>query len=322
MAPIGNRLLLRTEQRYNYENLTKHGHSESLLGYYMRDDNWSTSGWDAARQDSMIWCGGWDADCRWFSYNTMTKTYAACTHSISTEEDFLVVPARTSISEGHKFDTIYYFLRARSKRTTTVAGKDTTVDGGNWFNICRYKIIYHQKDLYGPKEETAPKGEVKALITNDEIEQNYEVLERLNFDYNKPGTGYTIYPHPLPWADASYGYTYPETSDLPHNRYHDQSDFPNHGEYGLINRIPYDQYWRKMEQHGGAANGYMIYCDGMASAGQVAALSLNTQLCEGQSMYFSGYVGNPSSQTGKSDPNFIFSVQGSTDGSTWPSGVV
>ncbi|MBQ9340730.1 MAG: hypothetical protein IJS13_10455 [Paludibacteraceae bacterium] len=317
MAPIGNRLLLRTEQRYNYENLTKHGHSESLLGYYMRDDNWSTSGWDAARQDSMIWCGGWDADCRWFSYNTMTKTYAACTHSISTEEDFLVVPARTSISEGHKFDTIYYFLRARSKRTTTVAGKDTTVDGGNWFNICRYKIIYHQKDLYGPKEETAPKGEVKALITNDEIEQNYEVLERLNFDYNKPGTGYTIYPHPLPWADASYGYTYPETSDLPHNRYHDQSDFPNHGEYGLINRIPYDQYWRKMEQHGGAANGYMIYCDGMASAGQVAALSLNTQLCEGQSMYFSGYVGNPSSQTGKSDPNFIFSVQGSTDGSTW-----
>ena len=317
MAPIGNRLLLRTEQRYNYENLTKHGHSESLLGYYMRDDNWSDPSWSAERKDTMIWCGGWDADCRWFSYNTMTKTYAACTHSISTEEDFLVVPARTSISEGHKFDTIYYFLRARSKRTTTVEGKETTVDGGNWFNICRYKIIYHQKDLYGPKEETAPKGEVKALITNDEIEQNYEVLERLNFDYNKPGTGYTIYPHPLPWADASYGYTYPETSDLPHNRYHDQSDFPNHGEYGLINRIPYDQYWRKMEQHGGAANGYMIYCDGMASAGQVAALTLHTRLCEGQSMYFSGYVGNPSSQTGKSDPNFIFSVQGSTDGSTW-----
>ncbi len=322
MAPIGNRLLLRTEQRYNYTNIQKKGHSESLLGYYMRDDNWSTSGWDAARQDSMIWCAGWPDDsvtCKWFSYNTITNVYSACTHSVTEEEDFLVVPARTSISEGHQFDTIYYFLRARSKKTTGSPGtkSEKTVDGDNWFNICRYMIIYHQKDLYGPKEETAPKGEVKALITNDEIEQNYEVLERLNFDYNKPGTGYTIYPHPLPWADASYGYTYPETPDLPHNRYHDQSDFPNHGEYGLINRIPYGQYWRKMEQHGGAANGYMIYCDGMASAGQVAALSLNTQLCEGQSMYFSGYVGNPSSQTGKSDPNFIFSVQGSTDGSTW-----
>ena len=321
MAPIGNRLLLRTEQRYNYTNIQKKGHSESLLGYYMRDDNWSTSGWDAIRQDSMIWCAGWPDDsvtCKWFSYNTITNVYSACTHSVTEEEDFLVVPARTSISEGHQFDTIYYFLRARSKATTgTPKVDEKTADGDNWFNICRYMIIYHQKDLYGPKEETAPKGEVKALITNDEIEQNYEVLERLNFDYNKPGSSYTIYPHPLPWADASYGYTYPETSDLPHNRYHDQSDFPNHGEYGLINRIPYGQYWRKMEQHGGAANGYMIYCDGMASAGQVAALSLNTQLCEGQSMYFSGYVGNPSSQTGKSDPNFIFSVQGSTDGSTW-----
>ena len=321
MAPIGNRLLLRTEQRYNYENLKKHSHSESLLGYYMRDDNWSTSGWDAARQDSMIWCGGWDADCQWYSYNTITKVYAKCTHNITSEEDFLEVPARTSISSGHKFDTIYYFLRARSWKTLTAGTEldpDTVpVAGDNWFNICRYMIIYHSKDAYGPKEEVTTKGVAKALINNDSIEQNYEVLERLNFDYNKPGSNYTIYPHPLPWADASYGYTYPETSDLPHNRYHDQSDFPNHGEYGLINRIPYSQYWRLMEQHGGAANGYMIYCDGMASAGQVAALSLNTQLCEGQKMYFSGYVGNPSSQTGKSDPNFEFTVQGSADGRTW-----
>lgn len=72
-----------------------------------------------------------------------------------------------------------------------------------------------------------------------------------------------------------------------------------------------------MEQHGGAENGYMIYCDGMASAGQVAALSLTTNLCAGQKMFFSGYVGNPSSQTGKADPNFIISVQGSVNGTDW-----
>jgi hypothetical protein len=87
------------------------------------------------------------------------------------------------------------------------------------------------------------------------------------------------------------------------------------GEYNLINRIPsFGTYWHKMEQHGGAGNGYMIFCDGMSSAGQVAALHLDTTLCEGQKMYFSGFVGNPGNETGKTCPNFTFAVQGSLDG--------
>jgi len=323
MAPRENALLLRTEQRYNYEHLSAKGHSESQLGYYMRDDNWSSmsatkdaKGW--SRRDSMIWCGGWDAVCQWYTYNPTSKTYTICNYPVSEEEDFLKVPATMKGSA----DTVYYCLRARSKKTTTAGTVDNPdpeepEDGDWWFNICRYKIIYHNNSTYGPKLEVTNKGVTKALITNEEIAHRYDVLERLDFDYIQPGNDYHIYPHPLPWADASYGYTYPEVSDLPHNRYHDESDFPNHGEYGLINRIPYGAYWRKMEQHGGAANGYMIYCDGMASAGQVAALTLNTHLCAGQKMFFSGYVGNPSSQTGKANPSFIFSVQGSTDGEAW-----
>ena len=322
MAPLGNRLLLSTEQRYNYENLQAKGHSDSQLGYYMRDDNWKTGGWSDERKDTMIWLGGWDADCVWFTYNTSTHKYDSCLHSITENDDFLNVPVRTTLPAGKEADTVYYCLRARSRNTTT-AGTEGDPDpanpqvGDNWFNICRYMIIYHKTDKYGPLVEKTVKGETKALMTNDEIEQHYEVLERLNFDYNKPGSAYTIYPHPLPWADASYGYTYPERPNLPHNRFHDQTDFPNMGEYGIINRIPYSTYWYMMEQHGGAENGYMIYCDGMASAGQVAALNLTTSLCEGQQMYFSGYVGNPSSQSGKACPNFLFSVQGSEDGNTW-----
>jgi len=321
MAPTGNRLLLQTEQRYRLDHLKTNKLSESLLCYYMHDDNWSTWDGNTVRQDTMIWCGGWDADCLWYTYNPTTKKYTRCTHDVMVENDFLRVPAKSSISSGNTFDTVYYCLRARSQATTGTApdyNDEETVDGNYWFNICRYKIIYHNPALYGPKLETKDKaGVTKALITNEEIEQRYDVLERLDFDYVQPGPDYHIYPHPLPWADASYGYNYPETPELPHNRYHDQSDFPNHGEYGLINRIPYSQYWHKMEQHGGAANGYMIYCDGMASAGQVAALTLSTHLCAGQKMFFSGYVGNPSSQKDKANPNFTFSVQGSEDGNTW-----
>jgi len=315
MAPLGNQLLLSTEQRYNLANLAKNGHSESLLGYYMRDDKWSTWSADLERQDTMIWCGGWDADCEWYTYNPKTKKYTKSNNKITDGDDFLVIPEKTNITQGQNFDTVYYCLRARSWKTLADRfGKDSTIGGDYMFNICRYMVIYHRPDKYGPLEENA-RG--KALITNAEIEQNYEILEQLNFDYNKPGNDYTVYPHPLPWADASYGYTYPETPDLPHNRPHSQSDLPNFGEYGLINRVHYTDYWYDMQQHGGAANGYMIYCDGMSSAGQVAALSLTTQLCQGQKMYFSGYVGNVSSQTGKSNPNFTISVQGSTDGSVW-----
>ena len=329
MAPLGNELLLSTEQRYNYEHLQTTKQSESLLGYYMRDDHWSDGGWDAARKDSMIWCGGWDATCKWYTYNPKTQKYTVCNHETTVSDDFLKVPAKQNITNGQEFDTVYYCLRAQSQATTGTPGDDedpeTTEDGAYMFNICRYKLIYHKPGKYGPLAETTKAGVTKALITNDDIEQHYEVLERLNFDYNKPGRAYVVYPHPLPWADASYGYTYPETSDLPHNRLHVHSDFPNHGEYGLINRIPtadhwgdgVPSYWRPMEQHGGAENGYMIYCDGMSSSGQVAALSLETHLCSGQKMFFSGYVCNPSSQTGKSDPNFIFSVQGSVNGTDW-----
>ena len=327
MAPIGNELLLSTEQRYIKEHLHTTKQSESLLGYYMRDDHWSDGGWDAERKDTMIWCGGWDAVCKWYTYDPKTQKYTICNHSTTVSDDFLKVPAKQNITNGQEFDTVYYCLRAQSQSTTGEPGvSEETVDGKYMFNICRYKLIYHKPAKYGPLAETKDKsGNTKALITNDDIEQHYEVLERLNFDYNKPGPEYTVYPHPLPWADASYGYTYPETSDLPHNRLHAQSDFPNHGEYGLINRIPtashwgdgVASYWRPMEQHGGASNGYMIYCDGMSSSGQVAALSLETHLCSGQKMFFSGYVCNPSSQTGKADPNFTFAVQGSVNGTDW-----
>jgi hypothetical protein len=328
MAPIGNRLLLRTEQRYIYDNLTKKGHSESLLGYYMRDDNWSSEGWDVpdedgvSRQDTMIWCGGWDADCLWFTYNpkaTAGSEYTPCNHPITVDDDFLNVPAKTSLS-GDASDTVYYCLRARSKKTLPdKSGNDSTVEGDYWFNICRYKIMYHNPRKFGPLAETTKGGVTKALITDDEVEQNYEILERLNFDYVKPGKDYQVYPHPLPWADGSYGYCYPVRPDIPDNRHHNNfaPNFAGVGEYGLINRIPYSNYWHKMEQHGGAENGYMIYCDGMNSSGQVAALSLETKLCEGQKMYFSGYVGNPSNQSGKANPNFTISVQGSTNGTSW-----
>lgn len=329
MAPTGNRLLLKTEQRYRYDNLQAKGYSESLLGYYMRDDNWALWNGDKDRQDTMIWCGGWinEPQCLWFTYDPTTHKYTSIDNKVNVDEDFLEVLAKGGISDGHDFDTVYYCLRARSKATNIINGKDSTVDGNYWFNICRYKIIYHDNDpdvsKYGPKLETRQGGVMKAIITNDEIEEDYEVLERLNFDYNKPGSDYTIYPHPLPWADASYGYSYPLSSSALQNRYHNEKDFPGPGEYALINKIPYDTWWRTIKQHGDGKDdddeqeGYMIYCDGMSAAGQVAALKLQSNLCEGQKLFFSGYVGNVSNQTKKSNPNFTFSVQGSVNDTIW-----
>lgn len=322
-APKGNRLILTTEQRYNYNNVKKGQHSESLLGYYMRDDNWNTWSADSARQDTMIWCGGWDVTCGWYTYNTRTQTYDTCALPITEANDFLQVNVHGNIQDPSGVDTVIYCLRARSVKSTNVGTASEVNDhnGDYWFNICRYKILYHNETAFGPKLEAKVGGVDKAIITNDEIEQKFEVLERLNFDYNKPGTDYTVYPHPLPWGDASYGFAYPRTASLPDNRPHNKNgltNLANMGEYNLINRIPsFGQYWHKMEQHGGAKNGYMIFCDGMSSAGQVAALSLESYLCEGQRLYFSAYVGNPGNEKDKTCPNFLFAVQGSLNGADW-----
>ena len=324
-APVTNRLLLRTEQRYNYDNLKNTQHSESLLGYYMRDDNWSSmssvpDGNGVTRQDTMIWCGGWDAPCQWFTYNHKTGVYTTYSQKVLEANDFLPVPKKGNIVSPTGADTVIYCLRARSRKSP-VAGPDPEepAEGDYWFNICRYMIIYHSPDRFGPKLEDN-KG--VSIITNDDIEQHFEVLERLNFDYNKPGDEYTVYPHPLPWGDASYGFAYPRTASLPDNRPHNKlglTNLANMGEYNLINRIPsFGTYWYKMEQHGGAKNGYMIFCDGMSSAGQVAALTLESHLCQGQKMYFSAFIGNPNNESGnKSCPNFTFAVQGSMEGNVW-----
>ena len=327
-APLNNRLLLKTEHRYNYDNIKKGQHSESLLGYYMRDDNWASMSstpdpeTGITRQDSMIWCGGWDADCAWYTYNPKTQTYDTCAYTITEANDFLNVPKKTSMPAGKDADTIIYCLRARSKSSPIDApDPDEPEDGLYWFNICRYTIIYHRQERFGPKLEEKIDGVDKAIITNTEIEEHFDVMQRLNFDYNQPGRAYTVYPHPLPWADASYGFAYPKTAALPDNRPHNKGgleNLANMGEYNLINRIPdFGTYWHKMEQHGGAEKGYMIFCDGMSSAGQVAALRVDTTLCEGQKMYFSAFVGNPGNEKNKTCPNFTFSVQGSENGRVW-----
>ena len=327
MAPTGSRLLLTTEHRYNYDNVKKSQHSESVMGYYMRDDNWATWAGNQARLDSMIWCAGWDVTSSWYTYNPKTKVYKPYNGTVTEANDFLRVPVKSAMPAGQNTDTVIYCLRARSVKSTFSGPEDgasvSDVPGDYWFNICRYTIIYHRPERYGPKVEEGG----KAIITNDEIEQSFDILERLNFDYNKPGSDYTVYPHPLPWGDVSYGFAYPMTDALPDNRPHNAdglTNLANMGEYNLINRIPeFGKYWYKMEQHGGAENGYMIFCDGMSSAGQVAALHLDTTLCEGQKMYFSGFVANPNNErkpdgsNAKTFPNFLFSVQGSTDDIVW-----
>ena len=138
MAPTGNELLLSTEQRYIKEHLITTKQSESLLGYYMRDDHWSDGGWTDARKDTMIWCGGWDATCQWYTYNPKTQKYSVCNHSTTVSDDFLKVPAKQNITNGQEFDTVYYCLRARSQSTTGTPGvSETTVDGAYMFNIQR-----------------------------------------------------------------------------------------------------------------------------------------------------------------------------------------
>ena len=52
----------------------------------------------------MIWCGGWDADCLWFTYDTTTHKYTSCSHTINVDEDFLEVPAKGGITAGKEFE--------------------------------------------------------------------------------------------------------------------------------------------------------------------------------------------------------------------------
>lgn len=176
--------------------------------------------------------------------------------------------------------------------------------------VAKFTVTYLDRTQHGPTTNT--------IITDQEIAEKYILLSKQDFNFNqKPGTtAITYYDKPMPWAETTYGFFYPDWASKGMGRKSAEAatDFPYYGEYALVNKV--DKKWAKSEQHGGAANGYCMYVDGTMQPGLVASISTDTRICSGQQLYCYAWVNNaaPANYTAGALPIFRFNVQGRNKG--------
>ena len=283
-APINQTIYLTTDYRYA-------GGDESDRSYY-----YYANGVDAAGGYKCVGKGGITA--KWFEVNG--DTYTNITPQSFTAKDYL---PRTVSAVGRKIYELGVDNNGNNK-----------IDDGD-LRIARF-VVDFVSDC-GPS--TTP------LITRNEILNKYVLLEEIDFNLGHPAPG-TSDPQPLnahlPWAEASYGYTYPAVAGVPRERTSGGSHYiPYWGEYFITNKLSSSVSWaHKVENYTGAANGYALYVDGTSEPGLVASISAKATVCSGQTMYCSMWLNNVSNDGNASavDPVFRCNIQGrNSDDDPW-----
>lgn len=202
--------------------------------------------------------------------------------SYSSNTDNLIVSSRTE-------QTIVY--------TLTIGGR----------RIAKFTVHYKKPTEVGPS--------AVALLTDQEIEDRYKRLEKIDWDDipGKSTSNNVIAAKHLDWEDATFGYAYQKenlSSNRPTNK-----DLCYYGEYLLLNSWNNSNYsWmdKNVVNHSGKGNGFMLFADGTMEPSMVASIRTEAQICSGQQMFCSAWIANacPSGGGTGANPIFRFNVQG------------
>ena len=188
--------------------------------------------------------------------------------------------------------------------------------------IAKFTVTYVNKNTYGPVKEAGTAGNIKAIISYQDMNNLYEVLEYNNFNFNqKSSTTEHYLDAPLPYLESTYGFYYNANSVKANSSIQHNSSLPYYGEYGIVNRLT-SQTWAVGANHvdgvtddaTAGAQGYALYVDGTSEPGVVASISTKATICGERTMYCSVWLRNPGSSNTK--PIFRCNVQGRNQLST------
>ena len=205
------------------------------------------------------------------------------------------------------------FQTVRSASTGEVIYYLRATVGSKTYNIAKFVVNYVDKTTYGPVKETGTNGSAKALISYNEMNNLYEVLEYNDFDFNqKSSTEENYLTTPLPSIESTYGFYYNADSDVDYN-----GGIPYYGEYSIVNRLNINnKTWASGANHvdgitsdeTAGQQGYALYVDGTSEPGVVASISTKVTICGERTMYCSVWLRNPGSNNAK--PIFRCNIQG------------
>ena len=172
--------------------------------------------------------------------------------------------------------------------------------------------------------------------TPQSLNDNYELLTELNFDYEKKaedavGNQEYVYPFPLLWSSSTYGFYdgSVETGDfVPHrNSDNELQEYPAWGYYGVIRnylegsgwgwgsglKIPDDTSAERLNSEGDEST-YHLYADVSDRPGVIARLPFERQLCAGTELLVTAWVKSARSNDTKQNAGALFTIMGVTEG--------
>lgn len=216
-------------------------------------------------------------------------------------------------------DKTQYVDADNSKATIYV----TKTVGGTTYNLARFNLTFirdtrllTQTQLEQIEDGTIQNENLKyfQFRTDKYLEQNYQLLTSLNFDYD-PAVADTYgsassYPFPLAWTSNSYSFY----DGANNNDFKNSNKYPEWGFYSIMNDFMEGDHWTNGTKNAYAkplpGSNYHMYIDASDRPGVIARLPFRRKLCKGSELFVTAWLKSAGWNTSMADANMLFSIMG------------
>lgn len=216
-------------------------------------------------------------------------------------------------------DKTQYVNANNSKATIYV----TKTVGGTTYNLARFNLTFirdtrllTQTQLEQIEDGTIQNENLKyfQFRTDKYLEQNYQLLTSLNFDYD-PAVADTygsasFYPFPLAWTSNSYSFY----DGANNNDFKSGNKYPEWGFYSIMNDFMEGDHWTNGTENTYAkplpGSNYHMYVDASDRPGVIARLPFRRKLCKGSELFVTAWVKSAGWSFSMADAGMLFSVMG------------
>lgn len=216
-------------------------------------------------------------------------------------------------------DKTQYVNADNSKATIYV----TKTVGGTTYNLARFNLTFirdtrllTQTQLEQIEDGTIQNENLKyyQFRTDKYLEQNYQLLTSLNFDYD-PAVADTygsasFYPFPLAWTSNSYSFY----DGANNNDFKNSNKYPEWGFYSIMNDFMEGDHWTNGSKNAYAkplpGSNYHMYIDASDRPGVIARLPFRRKLCKGSELFVTAWLKSAGWNSSMADANMLFSIMG------------
>lgn len=245
--------------------------------------------------------------------------------------------------EGESRVIQFTYPTTREDGTSVVENNNSTATilvtkkvGTTTYNIARYKLrfvadtrLLTQSQLEAIEEGKMEEDDVMRYYefrTPGYMEENYQLLTALNWDYDrnvaKTYGQDEYYPFPMAWDYSSYSFF----DGSPHKDFvpvtekgNDEDELPQWGYYAIMNGFIENMAWGSSSIAKPLQNSnYHLYVDAFDRPGVIANLPFRRNLCKGSELFVSAWVKSAGYNESTTDAGMLFTIMGVKDGKKVP----